>query len=71
MVFIDSGSVDLTKSHDGSDRRTLSGAGVGINWAETSNFAVRSYYAHKLGSEPATSSPDRSGRVWIELVKFF
>jgi hemolysin activation/secretion protein len=71
VAFVDAGSVRLDKHRQHSGTRDLSGAGVGINWAAPGNFAVRSYYAHKLGSEPATSSPDRSGRFWIEVVKFF
>lgn len=71
-VFADSGSVRLNKEPwaPGDNRRTLSGAGVGLNWADPGNFLVRAYYARKLGSEDATSAPDRSGRFWIQLVKY-
>ena len=71
VVFVDAGSASIDRHHERSNRRTLSGAGVGLNWTEPGNFAVRSYYAHQLGNAKATSSPDRSGRFWIELVKFF
>ena len=71
VVFVDAGSVSLDKQHDQSSRRNLSGAGVGLNWAAPNNFNVRTYYAHKLGSGVARSAPDRSGRFWIEVVKFF
>ena len=53
------------------NRRTLSGAGVGVNWSDTNNFMVRAYYAVKLGDEVAQSAPDRSGRFWIQAVKYF
>ena len=53
------------------NRRTLSGAGVGLNWSDTNNFMVRTYYAVKLGDEVAQSAPDRSGRFWIQAVKYF
>jgi hemolysin activation/secretion protein len=53
------------------NRRTLNGAGVGVNWTDPGNFMVRAYYARKLGNEKATSSPDKSGRFWIQLVKYF
>ena len=71
--FVDTGSVRINHSPwaAGDNRRTLSGAGVGVNWSDPGNFAVRAYYARKLGSGKATSSPDRSGRFWIQLVKFF
>jgi len=32
---------------------------------------IRTYYAAKLGNEPAISAPDKSGRFWIQLVKYF
>jgi len=71
--FVDTGTVTINKNPwtAGSNRRTLSGAGVGINWSETNNFVVRAYYAFKLGNEEATSAPDKSGRFWIQVVKYF
>ncbi|CAK0781378.1 Peptide transporter [Gammaproteobacteria bacterium] len=53
------------------NRRTLSGAGIGLTWADYNNFVVNAYWAHKLGNEVATSAPDRSNRFWIQLVKYF
>ncbi len=55
----------------GQNHRTLSGAGVGVTWADYNNFAVKTYYAHKVGSAAATSAPDSSGRFWLQLVKYF
>lgn len=71
--FVDTGSVKVNKDPwtAGDNHRTLSGAGVGVNWFDPGNFTVRSYYAHKLGNAEATSAPDRSGRFWIQLVKYF
>lgn len=72
--FVDTGTVSLNKNpwNDGPNRRTLSGAGVGLNWTDSGNsFVVRAYYARKLGNEAATSAPDSSGRFWIQAVKHF
>lgn len=71
--FIDAGAVTINKSPwaAGNNTRSLSGAGVGFNWTVANNFVVRAYYAHKLGIEAATSAPDRSGRFWIQAVKYF
>jgi hemolysin activation/secretion protein len=73
--FVDSGTVTRNKTpwpQAGADnRRTLSGAGVGLNWSENNNFLVRAFYARKLGSGTAISAPDRSGRFWIQAVKYF
>ena len=71
--FIDTGSVTTHKNpwDAGDNRRTLSGAGVGLNWSDTNNFLVRALYARKLGNEAATSAPDKSGRFWVQAVKYF
>ena len=71
--FVDHGAVTMNKDPwgPGDNNRTLSGAGVGLDWSETNNFLVRAYYAFKLGNEVATSAPDKSGRFWIQLVKYF
>ena len=71
--FVDTGSVTTHKRPwaPGPNSRTLSGAGVGLSWGEANNFLARAYYAVKLGNEPATSAPDKSGRFWIQLVKYF
>ena len=73
IAFIDAGRVGLYKNPLGteSNYRTLSGAGLGLNWYEVNNFMVRVYYAGKLGDEAATSAPDKSGRFWIQAVKYF
>lgn len=72
--FADTGTVSVNKNPwtDGPNRRTLSGAGIGLNWTDSGNsFVVRAYYARKLGNEAATSAPDSSGRFWIQAVKHF
>ena len=71
--FIDTGSVTLNKNPwtTGDNRRTLSGAGIGLNWSAYNNFVVRTSYARKIGSGTATSAPDKSGRFWIQAVKYF
>ena len=71
--FFDMGSVDANRNpwSVGTNKRTLSGAGVGVNWSDTNNYLVRAYYAVKLGDEVAASAPDKSGRFWIQAVKYF
>ncbi|MCX7173366.1 MAG: ShlB/FhaC/HecB family hemolysin secretion/activation protein [Proteobacteria bacterium] len=71
--FVDGGHVTMHKNPwtVGENSRNLSGAGIGLTWMEYNNFMVRAYYAHKLGNTAATSAPDRSGRFWIQLVKYF
>lgn len=71
--FADTGTVTRDKNPwaAGPNRRTLSGAGVGLTWADYNNFKVNAYWAQKLGNAVATSAPDKNGRLWIQLVKYF
>jgi hemolysin activation/secretion protein len=71
--FADSGTGTINKNPWTSEqnRRTLSGAGIGLNWEDYNNFVVNMYWAHKVGNDVATSAPDKSGRFWIQLVKYF
>ena len=45
--------------------------GGGLNWSDTNNYLVRAFYARKLGNDLATSAPDKSGRFWVQAVKYF
>ena len=71
--FVDTGSVTINKDQwaAGPNSRTLSGAGVGLTWEDYNNFSVKAYWARKLGDAVATSAPDKSGRFWIQGVKYF
>lgn len=73
IAFVDTGTVTAHRNAwaFGPNRRTLSGAGVGLNWTVANDLVVKAYYAHKLGNSTATSAPDRSGRFWIQAVKYF
>lgn len=72
-VFIDAGTVKLHhKPWVAEDqRRHLSGAGVGVYWTQARDFSVKAFYARKLGHEDALSAPDKSGRFWVQGVKYF
>lgn len=71
--FVDAGHVTINKNPwtTGDNNRTLSGAGVGLTWEDYNNFSVKTYWAHKLGNEAATSAPDKDGRFWVQLIKYF
>lgn len=72
-VFVDTGSVTLNKSPwlAGPNDRTLSAVGVGLTWSDAHYLVVKASYATRLGSERAASAPDHSGRVWVQISKFF
>lgn len=74
ITFVDAGSVSQSKYplaiSTESNRRSLSGMGVGVNWSRENNWAARLHYSWKLGSEEAQSDDDKSGRFWFQLYKF-
>jgi hypothetical protein len=55
----------------GPNSRSLSAAGLGLTWANRDNLMIKVSYAFRLGSERATSAPDRSGRLWVQVSKLF
>ncbi len=71
--FFDNGTVIENRNSwiTSSNQRTLSGAGVGVSWAETNNFEVKGYYAHRIGDATVKSAPDSSGQFWVQAVKYF
>ena len=72
-AFFDNGSVRSNKNPwtNENNRRTLSGAGLGVIWSRGNDLSVHVNYAWELGSEAATSDHDKSGRLWIQAVKRF
>ncbi len=73
IAFVDAGQVKLNRHpwSEGNNQRQLSGMGVGVNWDASNDLVVKAFYAVKLGTDPAQSAPDRSGRFWVQTVKFF
>ncbi len=71
--FVDAGRVTINRNPwaFGDNHRTLSGAGIGLNWSEYNNFMAKVSYAFKLGNDQALSAPDKSGRLWVQVVKYF
>ena len=71
--FIDTGYVRYNVSPwmGGSNDATRTGVGVGLTWEDANNFSATVAYAHEIGGERPTSAPDRFGRFWFQLVKYF
>ena len=71
--FADSGSGRSSKDPWSAqpNRRTLSGAGLGLNWFDARSFVIKAYYAHTIGAAEATSAPHKDGRLWINALKYF
>ncbi|TWH45072.1 ShlB/FhaC/HecB family hemolysin secretion/activation protein [Sporomusa sp. KB1] len=72
-AFYDYGSVMINKRPYSTDanRRSLMGAGLGLLWTRTQDFAIRMDYAWKLGKEAATSDTNANGRLWLQGIKYF
>lgn len=72
--FYDYGSVMVNKNPSasaGDNRRSLMGAGLGLMWTRDKDFAIRMDYAWKIGRETAAADTDKSGRLWLQGVKYF
>lgn len=72
--FLDAGESWSNKSPwvgaTGDNRRSLAGAGLGLDW-NIRHFSLRTSYAWTLGPEKATSDEDRGGCFWIQAVLWF
>jgi hemolysin activation/secretion protein len=71
--FIDGGEVKINEDPfiAGTNRRRLSGAGLGLEWSQPGDFSVRLSIAHRLGDARATSGPDDHTRGWLQAIKYF
>lgn len=75
LAFVDMGTeVPNKKPWDagtGAKRRTLSGLGVGLNFASPSKWTASAFCAFKVGDEAATSAHDAPWRLWFQAARFF
>jgi hemolysin activation/secretion protein len=55
----------------GPNRESVSGAGVGLNWAAANNFVVKVTYAHTIGDAIGVPGQLSSSRAWVQLAKLF
>jgi hemolysin activation/secretion protein len=71
--FIDTGEVRYAQDpwFTGPNHTRRIGYGAGLNWAGPQGLLVRTSYARKWGTGPATSAPDNTGRFWFQVVKLF
>ena len=75
VAFVDSANVTLNKNVwpgvTGANSATLSGAGVGVNWAGPNQSSARAYIAEPIGSTPVLVNAKKSTRAWMEIGKRF
>jgi hemolysin activation/secretion protein len=73
VAFVDSAHVTLNRSPwtDGTNRATLTGAGVGLEWFGAQLWRVKASVASRLGSRPAVIEDGSRTRGWVEISKSF
>jgi hemolysin activation/secretion protein len=73
MTFIDSEHVTVNKRTwvAGVNSASLSGVGVGLNWAGQNQWSARAYIATPIGSTPAQVESNVSAHVWVEISRGF
>ena len=73
IALYDNGGIQYNKNPWVNTNNTvnLSGFGGGLTWSEFNNFAVKGYYAHKIGNTPPMLAASAPGQFWIQLVKYF
>ncbi len=73
LAFVDSEHVTVNKSQwlPGDNSATLSGAGVGMNWAGPDQWHAKLYVAAPIGSTPKLIGENKSVRAWAEIGKGF
>lgn len=73
VAFVDTARVTVNKNVwvAGTNSATLSGAGVGLNWAGPNQWRAKAYIATRLGEAPTLVASSASTRAWVEISKGF
>ena len=75
VAFVDTASVTVNKNVwpevTGTNSATLSGAGVGLNWAGPNQWRAKAYIATRIGTAPKLVASNGSTRAWVEVSKGF
>jgi len=73
VAFVDSAHVTVNKTTwaPGANSATLSGAGLGLDWAGQNLWSARAYVAARIGSTPVLVASTNSARAWVEISKGF
>ena len=74
-AFFDGAKLHTNKNSvgTGSNKASLSGAGLGLNWQGPQQWRTRITYARSLGKEPSqlTGSSAKQTSAWVELGTAF
>jgi len=73
VAFIDHANITVNRNlwTTGTNSATLSGAGLGLNWASSNQWSASAYIATPIGPIPAILESTASNRIWVEIGKRF
>jgi hemolysin activation/secretion protein len=73
VAFVDTARVKVNENTwvAGTNSATLSGAGVGLNWAGPQQWRAKAYMATSIGDVPTLVTSSEPTRAWIDLSKKF
>lgn len=73
VAFVDSARVTINETAwvAGANSATLSGAGVGLNWAGSNQWGARFYVATRPNSPAELMASHASTRAWAQISKVF
>ena len=73
VAFIDNANITVNRNvwTTGTNRATLSGAGLGLNWVDLNQWSASAYIATPIGSIPSILENTASNRIWVEIGKRF
>jgi hemolysin activation/secretion protein len=73
-AFYDTGRSHIEKHQvtPGENHRSISGAGIGINYIMPGSYMIKANYAWRLGNEtPQSDGTFGKGHLWLQGVKYF
>lgn len=73
VAFVDAAGATVNKNvwAAGTNSATLSGAGVGLNWAGPNQWRARGFIARRIGVTPTLVAESGATRAWVEINKGF
>ena len=73
VAFVDTAHVTVNRNVwvAGTNSASLSGVGVGLNWAGPNQWRAKAMVATRIGSTPTLVESNASTRAWVEISKAF
>lgn len=73
VAFVDTARVTVNKNTwvAGTNSATLSGSGVGINWAGLKQWRAKANISTRIGAAPTLVASSEPIRAWVEISKGF